>query len=73
MANKVDIYWPRADIIESDGSTAELKVDEGYTKLLFAIRKVHEWQEEYGERLKEPRIEVRGEKGRLKYPIQITN
>lgn len=71
--NRVDIYWPRAEIVNSDGSVEELKVEEGCMKLLYAIRKVRQWQETYGDKLSRVRIEVRGEKGRLKYPIQITN
>ena len=72
MAAKVDIYWPRAEVVEADGRVTELKVEEGITDLMCAIQNVEGWKGEYGKRLAEPTIEVRGEKGRLKYRIHLT-
>lgn len=71
MAANVNIYWPRATVMGEDGSVTELKVEEGYTNLWLACEKVREWKREHGKGLGEPRIETRGEKGRLKYTISI--
>lgn len=71
MAAKVDIYWPRATVVEEDGSVVELKVEEGLNGTYAAYKQIKQWRKEYGKRIKEELIEVRGEKGRLKYTIYI--
>lgn len=71
MAAKVNIYLPRAEVRGDDGGTVELRTDEGYKALMFAVNKVLEWKKEYGERYVDGNIDVRGEKGRLKYTISI--
>lgn len=71
MAAKVNIYWPRAEVRGDDGGTVELKTDEGYKALMFAVKKVLEWKKEYGGRYVDGNIDVRGEKGRLKYTVHV--
>lgn len=71
MAAKVDIYWPRAKVADEDGNATELKVEEGLNGTYAAYKQLKQWREEYGERIKEELIEVRGEKRRLKYTIYV--
>ena len=71
MAAKVDIYWPRAKVVDEDGNATELKVEDGLRGPYYAYKQLKQWREEYGEMIKEELIEVRGEKRRLKYTIYI--
>lgn len=71
MGAKVDIYWPRATVVRDDGGVMELKVEDGLRGPYYAYKQLKQWREEYGDRIKDELIEVRGEKRRLKYTIYI--
>lgn len=71
MGAKVDIYWPRATVMRDDGVVMELKVEDGLRGPYYAYKQLKQWREEYGDKIKDELIEVRGEKGRLKYTIYI--
>lgn len=73
MTKKVDIYWPRATVVEADGSVMELKVEDGLRWIYYAYKQLKQWREEYGERVTNEIIDVRGEKKRLKYTIYVTD
>lgn len=73
MTKKVDKYWPRATVVEADGSVMELKVEDGLRWIYYAYKQLKQWREEYGERVTNEIIDVRGEKKRLKYTIYVTD
>lgn len=70
MAKKVDIWWPLAEVTEADGSVTLMKTEEGM-KPYFAFKEINKWREEFAGRIHNVRIDVRGEKRRLKYTMHF--